>query len=165
MKHYLVILGFLLFSSLVYSQENKVNIILRDFSVCRDTLNFYMEVNNVSSQTVIIYTPKVEDICLNLMKIKFVNMSNNSVSELFPCDHIIDLEYIVIDEKNGVSLDSNKKLERNFKINVAKITPSLIKGETYKFFLELNLNEVPIKTNLKNVFLSNLKSNDVVFVF
>jgi hypothetical protein len=163
MKSYLFVIIISLYSLNVFSQ-NKM-ILIKDLYCKEDSLIFYLEITNITNQDITIYKPELEDICFNLLKIKFIDLDKDKVSELFPCNQIIDLDRIVLDCDNSVYLKPQDKFGRTFKFNCKTISPYLIKNNYYKLFVELNLKNVTFETVLKYPFKNDIKSNEINFLF
>ncbi len=165
MKRYITTVILLIFTFIAFAQEKKVDVVIKGFFIYHDSLSFYIEIENVSNQVITIYKPETEDICRNILKIRFIDLDNSVVSVLFPCRYIIDLDRIILDCHNSVYLNHNERFGKKFNFSATKISPFLVKGKSYKISVELNLKEVNFETDLKNIYKDDIKSDELEFLY
>lgn len=159
MKTFVIIFSLSFASLNVFSQN--VQLKIDEFKLDKDSACFSLEVINKMSKNVFIYKPKLEDICLNILKIKFINSETRQSHLLFPCDYIIDLDHIKLNCGNVISLNQEESFLKYFKFSIRDVSPFLNKGSIYTLYLELNFEKVQFVTDLDNVFQEDLQSNHI----
>lgn len=164
MKKYIVILGLLVvFNSTLFGQEKRIKLEVVDCISNKTNISFCLTITNISNQPIVTYLPKKDDICFRILKIRFIDLQNDKVHELKPCAFYTDLESIILNSNNTLSLNPNDKFDQKFKFSKKDISPFLRRGKHYKLFVEWNLKGINFETDFKNLFQEDVKSNEICF--
>jgi hypothetical protein len=166
----MVLLGLLvILPSTLFGQEKRIRLEIGDCMSTKTSGSFHLTVTNMSNQPIVTYLPKTADICLQILKIKFIDLQNNKVHEFDPCTLIADLDHIILNSKNTLSLKPNEKFTQKVRFSKKDIFPYLKRGKSYKLFVEWRLEgvnfekEVQFETDLNNLFQENVASNKIDF--
>ncbi len=121
-------------------------------------------ISNNSKDIIKTYVPQIYDLCNGIFKITFKDDSKPYyIHNVFPCNWVTDLDLIIVNDSNSITLKSNDKYQQNLIINKKFILPKLQKGSCYKVQIEWFF--CAVNFNLKDVFNDNVKSNLFYFHF
>jgi hypothetical protein len=149
------------FSIVVMCQNKRIDIQVVNCSYTNTDISFNLIVTNVSDTFIRTYLPQKEDICHHLLKIKFVNMQTGQVHNLFPCTKITDLDCIVLDTVNTLTLNSMESFKQKFKFPRSQIIPRLKKKGHYQLYVEWHLTDIYFESPFQDVFKEEIKSNKI----
>lgn len=160
-KFIIFLIVFLIFSFNSFCQSN-TSLKLIDLDFKKDSIQVKVEIVNNTGSSQRFYVPAEQDICLNILKIKFKNIKTEEVHEIIPCDEVVDLDSMDLTCCNSISLKSGEGFTKKFHFNIKQVSPFLQTGKKYSVSVELNFDSINFNTSLKNVYSGNLNSDQVL---
>lgn len=163
MKRIIQLFAFIFIASNSYSQNSQLKMKIVSLRTYRNNIELCVEVNNLSNQEIAIYYKNIDQICSNLMHIRFVDMKSDQFHILFPCTSVPDINYIELTKNNSLLVEAGKTVNINYSFSKKDIKPSIKRNKTYKVFVGWNFKDIFIKTDFNNYFNDDVESNYVLF--
>lgn len=155
----IIIICFLFSTTLsVNAQDVKLKISNIAFDMKKNNFDLYLEIYGNKERGVKIYKPQIEDICTSLVRIKFISQVNKNIGIVYPCQEVIDLESILINNENAIFLDIGEYFGVIMSFSCEEISPYLVE-EIYDVQVELNYTLTQFIGDTQNLFKGDLKSN------
>ncbi|NOQ25367.1 MAG: hypothetical protein GQ564_08390 [Bacteroidales bacterium] len=142
------------------SAQNKIILELEELSKKEDNLILSFALINSGEESIRIYKPNEQDICSSVIRVIFVNESNNKEHLLFPCKEIIDFDSIILNCDNSICLLKNEKFFKEIKFTFKDIAPYLAKNIKYKVLMEFNLDGITFEGDINNLVKCDVKSSN-----
>lgn len=128
MKKYLL-LSIIMFANYTYCQKLTV----KSFKKKNNKLEINLTILNTSKSEYTFYKPMLKDFCNGIVITTF--KTNSEIAD-FPCEKLIQLDHITLDEKNSILLKENEAVTISYEI---------------KFFQNLNnINEIRCQINYRD---------------
>jgi hypothetical protein len=162
MYKHIILLGFLTtFNVVILGQTKRIDLQITNYKLNNTHISFNLTITNMSDTLIRTYLPQKEDICHHLLKVKFVNINTGQIHDLFPCNKITDLDCIVLDSLNTLSLKPQESFEQKFNFPQKQIIPQLKKGSNYYVYVDWYLNDVYFESTFQDIFKENVESNRI----
>lgn len=149
-----LMLTLLMLSGAVFAQQVKMEV--DSLKIDEDSIRFELNIANYSNKAVVVYRPKADAICYNILKIKFRNVRTGVTHEVFPCKAILDLNALILNDDNRIHLEPGEGVVVPFSFFLKSVSPFLTKKESYAIVVELNFKDVAFQPMLKNMYEGNL---------
>ena len=163
MKRIIQLFAFIFFVSNSYSQNSQLKMKIVSLRTYKNNIELCVEVNNLSNQEIAVYYQNIDQICSNLMYIRFVDTKSNQFHVLFPCTSVPDLNHIELTKNNSLFIDAGKQVSISYLFKKKDVKPYIKKKKIYKVIVGWHFKDIFIKTNFKNYFNDDVESNYVLF--
>jgi len=151
----------------ILGQNRKIGLEITDFECTRQNLNFNLTITNVSDTVINTFLPTEKDIRYGLLEIKVIDSKTNQIYNFSPSKTgriyvwAADLDHIVLDSLNTISLNPQEQYKQPFSIPKKQIYPRLKKSDYYQLYVVWRFEYVTFHSLLENVFNENVESNKV----
>lgn len=147
-------LAFILFMIISKSILAQSDVILKvsDIGSSNDSIILKLEYINASKDNFFIYLINSEDICATIFTLElFDNYSvevNSNSRRIFPCDYVIDLNAVILNELNTGHLAPNDTI-----VDIIKLGNLNLPNGDYKLRLKILYNNIEFINMNKNLFV------------
>ena len=163
MKRIIQIFVLVFIVSYSYSQNSQLEMNIVSLKTCINNIELCVKVSNLSNQEIAVYYQNIDQICSNLMSIRFVDIKSNKFHILFPCSTVPDLNHIELTKDNSLLIDAGKSVNVKYLFKKRDIKPDIRRNKTYKVIVGWHFKDIFIKTDLKNYFNDDIESNYILF--
>jgi hypothetical protein len=161
MYKYFLLLSLLLFNVTIFGQNKEIDIKVANCFVTNKDVTFSLIITNISDTLITTYLPHKEDICLSVLKICITDKQTGKEYDYFPCTSIADLDHIVLDSLNTISLNSQDSYEQKFIIPRKKFKHVWRKKDNYQLYVGWYFHYVRFECPFSNVFNESIESNKI----
>jgi len=136
---------------------------IENFNSSKTNISFSLKITNVSNDSIMTYLPKKNDICLQLFKVRFIDLENMDEHELAPCKWYADLDHIKLNGKNTLSLKPNGFYCQKYDFVKKDISPKIKTEKQYKFYVKWLFKDVDFVGDTTSLCRDNVISNSISF--
>lgn len=155
-----VIAAVLIFLVLRAASGQKISLELSELLMNNDSLEVTLIYKNEGERLVCFYLSDESDICSPLLSIKAVN--NLSISNLEPCEYLINLDSYTVPQEKVISLNKGEKHKSKLKFSKFDFAPYLSEGQNYKIIVVMDLENTIYSYPRCNLFKGQLNCKEIL---